>query len=84
MDRLNIPFINFYFLSLTQRLDCSEAALQLAENTTYIFLYRGNTGVIREQGKMSFRSREHRLYIECAILGEGRKLEAPLPLYLLA
>jgi hypothetical protein len=58
MDRLSIRFINFYVLSLTQRLDCSEAALQLSENTTFMCFCYVNAGLIREQVKMSFRCRE--------------------------
>jgi hypothetical protein len=52
------PFIDLYVPALTPRRHCSEAALQLAENTTFTFLCRVNIGIVREQGKTSSRCRE--------------------------
>jgi hypothetical protein len=54
IESLTSPSIDLYVREFTPRLHCSEVALQLAENTI-MFLVRVNTGVVGEQGKMSFR-----------------------------
>jgi hypothetical protein len=37
----------------TPRIHCSESALQFPDNTTFMFLCHVNTGIVREQSKMS-------------------------------
>jgi hypothetical protein len=38
IDRLAFPFVDLYVPALSPRIHCSEAALQFAENTTFVFL----------------------------------------------
>jgi hypothetical protein len=57
ISRLRFPFSELRTSVLTPRIHCSEAALQFAENTTFLFLCRVNTGIGREQSKMSSRCR---------------------------
>jgi hypothetical protein len=53
------PFTDLHVPVLTSRLHCSEAALQFAENTTFMFLRRVNVGtfITVEVSKTSFRCR---------------------------
>jgi hypothetical protein len=55
--RLSFPFADLLVPEDTPRLHCSEAALQFAENMTFMFLWRVYTGNVREQSKMSSRCR---------------------------
>jgi hypothetical protein len=65
IDYLSFPFINLYVPSLTPWLHWSEAALQFAENTTFVFLtckykYHPRTGRVPGAAGASF---EYRMYI---------------------
>jgi hypothetical protein len=79
--RLSFPFIDLYVPVLTPWIHWSEATLQFAENTMFMFVCCVNMCIIHKQSKMS--SRCHHLYIDCIILGEGWNLEPPLPLFFL-
>jgi hypothetical protein len=63
IDLPSFPYIDIYVPARTPRIHCSEAALQFAEDTMFVFLCRVNTDVGREQGKMSFRCRGGIIYI---------------------
>jgi hypothetical protein len=64
MIRLSFPFINPHVPALTPRIPCSEASLQFAENATFVFLWRVNTGIVREQNKLSSRCRGGIIYTQ--------------------
>jgi hypothetical protein len=53
IDHLSFSFIDLYVPVLTSQIHCSESLLQFAENMTFVFLCRVNTGIIHEQSKMS-------------------------------
>jgi hypothetical protein len=46
--RLGFPFIDLYVPAFTPRIHCSEAALQFAEHTMFVFLCRVNRVIVRE------------------------------------
>jgi hypothetical protein len=77
IDRPSFPFIDLYVPAPTPRLLCSEAALQFAENTTFMFLCRVNTGIVPKQGDEFQVPRG----LHCTILGQRQNLEAPLLLF---
>jgi hypothetical protein len=83
IDCLTFPFIDLYVPAFTSRIHCSESVLQFAENKTFIFLYRINTGIIRKQQDGFQVSWGHHLHIDCTILGQGWNLEKPLLLFFL-
>jgi hypothetical protein len=83
IDSLGFPFIDLYVPALTPLLHCSEAALQFAENTTFMLLCRVYTGIVREQGRMSSRSHgRRRLCVDCTVVGQRWSLETPADIYL--
>jgi hypothetical protein len=65
IDRLSFPFIDLYVPGLTPRIHCSESALQLAENTTFVFLCHVNTGIVPEYSNKSYRCDAGIIYIYC-------------------
>jgi hypothetical protein len=68
IDRLSFPFIDLYVPPLTPRLRCSEAALQFAEHTTFMFLCRVNTGNFTEKKENEFQvPRGYHSYIDCSV-----------------
>jgi hypothetical protein len=81
IDRLSFPFIELYVPALTPRIDCSEAAFQLQLRVS---LSRKYTYHPRTEQDVFQVLRGNHLYIDCTILGQGRNLQAPLPLFLLA
>jgi hypothetical protein len=63
IDRLCFPFIDLYAPVFTPRITCSEAALQFAVFTIFVFLCRVDIDIVREQNKMSSRCRGAIIYI---------------------
>jgi hypothetical protein len=63
IDRMSFPFIDLYIPAPTLRIHSSEFALQFAEDTTFVLPCRVNTGIVREQSKMSSGAAGHHLYI---------------------
>jgi hypothetical protein len=52
---MSFPFIDFNVIVLTPCIHCSEAVLQVVDNTTIMFLCCINTGIIHEYKEMSVR-----------------------------
>jgi hypothetical protein len=55
IDHLSLPFIDLYVPAITARIHYSESTLQFAEDMTFVFLCRINTGTVHEQSKISSR-----------------------------
>jgi hypothetical protein len=79
------PSLIFMFQHLTPRIHCSEATLQFAENTTFVFLCRVNISIIREKSKMNSRCHGGIIYIwSVQYWGKDGTLKHPRPLCFLA
>jgi hypothetical protein len=63
INRLGFTFIEIYVPALSPRIHCSEAALQFAENTTFVFLCLVNTGIVSGETKRSCRYHGNIIYV---------------------
>lgn len=78
LSHLEKSFIELYVPALTPRYLCSEAALQFAENTTFVLLRRVYRGIVHEEGKMNSRCRGDIVYIwTVQYWGKDRALRLP-------
>jgi hypothetical protein len=60
---LSFTFIDVYVPTLSPRIHCSEADLQFAENTTFVFLCRVNTGIVSGESRRSCRYHGDIIYV---------------------
>jgi hypothetical protein len=85
MVHLRFPIINLYVPVLTPQLHRSEDSLQFSEKPEFLFLCRINTYIAcprTEQNKLQVL-KEHRLYTDCTILGNGgTSLQCIVPLFI--
>jgi hypothetical protein len=83
IDHLGFPVIDLYVPALTSQIHCSNFALQFAENTTFVFPFCINTGIVHEQNGIP-GAMGSSFIVDHRILGQRRYLEEFLPLFFLA
>jgi hypothetical protein len=81
IDRLSLPIIDLYVSALTSQLDSSEAASHFAGNTAFMFLSRKWKSRQRAEQDDFQVPRGRDLNIDSILVGQGRKIVAPLPLF---